>query len=52
MISPETIIEFQQAIKTEYDRDISFKEASEILFDLVAYFDMLQQMEAGLPRAP
>jgi hypothetical protein len=52
MISPETIIEFQQAVRTEYDKNISFEEASEILCDLVAYFDMLQQMEAAMPRAP
>ena len=52
MISRETVIEFQTAIREEYDRDISFEDASEVLSDLVAYFDLLGRMDAALPRGP
>ena len=43
-ISIETIREFQQVVKEEYDRDISIEDASLILHDLVAYFSTLQKI--------
>ena len=43
-ISKETILEFQEAVKEEYGRDLSFEEASEITRDLVAYFDTLAKI--------
>lgn len=52
MISRETIIEFQVAVKEEYDKQISFEEATEILTDLVMYFDVLAKMHAVQPNGP
>jgi hypothetical protein len=52
MISEETIMEFQKALQEEYGKDVSFPEASEILFDLVTYFDLLAKMSNEMTRAP
>lgn len=41
MIKKETIEEFVQIIKEDYQKDISFEEASSILRDTVKYFDLL-----------
>lgn len=41
MVSPDLIKEFQAALKEEYGKDVTLKEASEILSDLVGYFDTL-----------
>lgn len=46
MISNGTIVEFQNALKEEYGRNVSIQEASLILNDLVGYFDMLAQIDA------
>ena len=49
VISEATIIEFQKALKEEYLRDVSFSEASQMLNDLVAYFDLLIKIEGRDP---
>ncbi len=46
MISEGTIIEFQGALKEEYNRVVTFHEASIILNDLVGYFDLLAKIDA------
>lgn len=46
MISKETIIEFQNALKEEYNKVVSFQDASLILNDLVAYFDLLAKIDS------
>lgn len=51
MISEATIIEFQVALKEEYGKDVTFQEASQMLNDLVTYFDMLMKIE-GLDPIP
>lgn len=49
MISKATIIEFQDALKEEYGKDVTFQEASEMLNDLVAYFDTLMKIQGRDP---
>ena len=49
MISYATIVEFQEALKEEYAREVSFKEDSLMLHDLVAYFDMLMRIDCRDP---
>jgi len=44
MVSDATVEEFQEAIRVEYGRDLSQKEASEILHALMKYFDTLAQI--------
>lgn len=46
MISKETVIEFQEALREEYGRNVDFREASIILNDLVSYFDLLAKIDA------
>lgn len=46
MISEGTIIEFQGALKEEYNKNVSLQEASIILNDLVGYFDLLAKIDA------
>lgn len=46
VISQETIIEFQDALKEEYNRVVTLQEASLILNDLVSYFDLLAKIDA------
>ncbi len=43
-ISKERILELQQIIKEDYDREISFEQASSIGNNLVGYFDLLAKM--------
>ena len=52
MISRETIVEFQVAVKEEYDKEISFEEATEILTGLVMYFDLLAKIHAAQLNGP
>lgn len=56
-ISKERILELQQIIKEDYDREVSFAQASEIGNGLVGYFDLLvkmhhQEREAESPQTP
>jgi len=44
MISPETFKEFQEAVKQEYGKDLTEKEAEEILTGAVKYFDLLAKL--------
>lgn len=44
MISPETTKEFQEALREEYGKDVTFEDASLILRDLTSYFDTLSKM--------
>ncbi len=44
MVSKETIIEFQEALKEEYNKNVNFHEASVMLNDLVSYFDLLAKI--------
>ena len=43
-VSKERILELQQIIKEDYDREVSFSEASEIANGLVGYFDLLAKL--------
>lgn len=43
-ISEATIEEFRQAVKEDYERDITSAEASEITHTLVGYFDLLAKI--------
>jgi hypothetical protein len=52
MISEETILEFQKALKEEYEKEVTFEDASNMLFDLVTYFDLLAKMNNEMPRGP
>lgn len=40
-ISKELILELQQIIKGDYDKELSTAEVSQIANDLVGYFDLL-----------
>ena len=44
MISNETILEFQLALKDEYDLLVTFDDASSILHDLASYYDLLARI--------
>lgn len=44
MISRESIVELQTALKEEYGRTVTFQEASEMLYDLATYFDLLAKV--------
>ena len=44
-ISRERILELQQIIKEDHNKEISFKEADEIARNLVGYFDLLARLE-------
>ncbi len=41
MVEKELVIELQQIINEDYDKEISFKEASKIANTITAYFDLL-----------
>lgn len=45
MISPETIKEFQKAVKEEYGVELETAEATKILSDWVTYFDLLGKID-------
>jgi hypothetical protein len=49
MISESTVVEFQDALKEEYGKDVTFQEASQMLSDLVTYFDVLMRIEGRDP---
>lgn len=44
MLSEETIQELKQILKEEYGQDVDLKEASEIAYTLVSYFDLLAKI--------
>lgn len=44
MVSKETIKEFQEAVKAEYGVTLNEKEATAILLNTVAYFDLLAKI--------
>ena len=43
-VNKERVLELQQIIKEDYDREISFSEISEIANSLVGYFDLLAKL--------
>lgn len=43
-VSKERILELQEIIKKDYERDVSFEEASKIANGLVGYFDTLAKI--------
>jgi hypothetical protein len=49
MISESTVVEFQDALNEEYGKDVTFQEASQMLSDLVTYFDVLMRIEGRDP---
>jgi hypothetical protein len=44
MISQSLIIEFQQALKEDYGKDVTLEEAFLMLSDLTGYFDVLSKV--------
>lgn len=48
MISKETIIEFQEALREEYNKEVSIPEVSVMLNDLVSYFDLLAKINNSM----
>lgn len=46
-VSKERIIELQKIIKKEYEKEVSFEEASKIANGLVGYFDTLAKINHG-----
>lgn len=44
-VSKELILELQQIIKGDYDREVSFAQVSEIGNGLVGYFDLLAKLQ-------
>ena len=44
MINEEITKEFQQALKEEYGKDVTFEDAFLILNDLTDYFDVLSKV--------
>jgi len=44
MISKKTIIEFQEALKEDYGKDVGYAEASRILVDTVDFLDKLAEI--------
>ena len=52
MISKEIILQFCEAIKQEYGKEINFEEASLILNDLVIYFDTLAKIDFNTQNGP
>ena len=51
-VSKERILELQQIIKEDYDREVSFSEASEIANGLVGYFDLLAKLYHQIKSEP
>jgi len=45
MISQATITEFQDAVREEYGREMSFDDASRVLTDMVGYYDTLAKIQ-------
>lgn len=43
-VSKDLILELQQIIKEEYNKELSISEVSEIANGLVGYFDLLAKM--------
>jgi len=52
MLSKEIISEFQEVLKEEYGRNVTFQEASSILCGLVAYFDTLAKINHLMQQDP
>ena len=44
MLSKQTIEKLQHILKEDYGKDVSLKEASEIAYGLVGYFDLLAKI--------
>lgn len=51
-VSKEHILELQQIIKEDYDREVSFSETSEIANGLVGYFDLLAKLYHQMKSEP
>lgn len=43
-ISDETIQEFRDAVKEEYGAEMTWEEATKVIYDLTGYFDVLHQI--------
>ena len=52
MISEGTILEFQNALKEEYGKVVTFEEASAVLRDIATYFDLLAKINHRMTRGP
>ncbi len=44
MVSEKLVKEFQQIVKEDYNKDLSFEEASSIMNDMVNYYDLLAKV--------
>jgi hypothetical protein len=44
-ISNKTIQEFRDVVKEEYGKNISLEDASEVVHNLVDYFDLLHKID-------
>lgn len=44
-VSKERVLELQTILKEEYEKEVSYKEASEIANGLVGYFDTLAKID-------
>lgn len=51
-VSKERILELQRIIKEDYNREVSFAQASEIARDVVGYFDTLAKMYHEMQKLP
>jgi hypothetical protein len=46
MLSEETVKEFREIFKKDYGVELTSQEASKAAHDIVAYFDLLAQIDA------
>lgn len=52
MVREEIIKEFQEAIMEEFGAEATYSEASQILNDLVVYFDTLAKINHSTQNGP
>jgi hypothetical protein len=45
MISSETIKEFQEVLKSDFDKEITIEESQELLTDYVSYISLLSEID-------
>jgi hypothetical protein len=43
-ISQAIVMEFLEAVREEYDRELTFADAHSILYDMAVYFDTLAKI--------
>lgn len=44
LMSKEGILELQQIIREDYGRELPLEDVSQMAYDLVGYFDLLQKL--------